>query len=244
MAGVTCSRRIALLSMLAIFLGACGGGQGIDRASGGGGIRASSGGALQYSCGARFSIERLEAPIPDDEIPHRAWEALRRVAERLQPDLGLNGDEDWGAVHYSGKEATFVAEKESRRFPYSSVTVEMSRRRWSFAGAGDCRPSAVTRDDKVAATWRLLDEPDDSDDELRLFATEESCSSGRKLAPEDFDPRVVYESDRILIALLTKPRKGASTCIGNPSTELTLELDEPIGDREIFDAGFYPFRRK
>ncbi|MFN2588718.1 MAG: hypothetical protein ABR613_11455 [Actinomycetota bacterium] len=239
--------RLGVLSLLAICLVACEGGIGGGSADGAGGGSGSGSGAssLMYSCGgARFSIERLESPIPDEEIPQDAWDALDKEAARLQPDLGLTGRDDWGAVRYSRSQVTFLTEKPSRRFPYSSFTLERARGDWSFAGAGDCRPSAVARDGKDAAEWRVVVEPGESDDELRLSASEMNCSSGRKLAPEDFEPRVVYEPDRILIALLTEPPEGAQTCIGNPWTRLTLELDEPVGDRDIYDAGFYPFRRR
>ena len=208
------------------------------------GTGSSSIDALSYTCGGSvFPVERLESPLPDEDVPEEAWAALRRESAGLEPELGLIGNDDWNAVLVSDERITFLLEKESRRHPFSSFTLESSNGEWSFASAGDCRPSAIVPG-REAAEWRVLEEPKAADRALVISATEMSCSSGRELAPDAFQPRVEYESDRILIALFTEPVEGAANCISNPSTRVTLTLDEAIGDRAIYDAGFYPFRRR
>lgn len=207
----------------------------------GGATRTVSGDALEYSCGvATLPLEALESTLPDEDVPAAAWAAIDEEISGREVELGLHGEEDWRAAAVSASEVTFLSDKLDPRSPYSYVTLERSPRSWTLGKAGGCRPSVVPPGDMVAAEWRLLDDSDEEDDDLLVEASEMSCSSGRHLAPDEFERRIRYESDRILVALFTQPVDGVATCIGNPYTTFTLALEQPVGDREVHDATFHP----
>jgi hypothetical protein len=43
-----------------------------------------------------------------------------------------------------------------------------------------------------------------------------------------------------VVTLAVVPRTGAQDCQGNPDTPFTLELDAPLGDRELLDGAHSP----
>ena len=50
-------------------------------------------------------------------------------------------------------------------------------------------------------------------------------------------PEVVLTDDAVLLAFAATPPPGEfQDCPGNPSVAVTIQLDEPLGDREIRDG--------
>lgn len=49
-------------------------------------------------------------------------------------------------------------------------------------------------------------------------------------------PEVVMTDTRVLIAFAARRRPGMQTCPGNPEQPVTVDLPEPLGDREIVDG--------
>jgi hypothetical protein len=79
--------------------------------------------------------------------------------------------------------------------------------------------------------------PDPRSRELTLLVTESSCNSG-----EDADGRIEVVNidetdDRVSLILGVRPRRGDQNCPSNPATPFTVTLSEPLGERDLFDAG-------
>jgi hypothetical protein len=54
---------------------------------------------------------------------------------------------------------------------------------------------------------------------------------------------IIYEPDRVVVIFTVDPLPdGAYTCPGNPPTGVTVELSEPLGDRQLLDGGEFPWR--
>lgn len=73
-----------------------------------------------------------------------------------------------------------------------------------------------------------------------VMVHEVDCASSRDPRPYLGEPHVVETEARVFVTLSSRQFQGAATCPGNPHVPLTLELDQPIGARQLFDAGTWP----
>lgn len=111
---------------------------------------------------------------------------------------------------------------------------------WSVTSAGPCELRLVMTDGETAVLE--LDPGRSPDREARTLAlqvTERGCASGQPAT--DRVTVTVTETDDVveLVAAVTPP-DGAQTCPSNPPTPVQVELDGPLGDRELVDAGRHP----
>ena len=49
-------------------------------------------------------------------------------------------------------------------------------------------------------------------------------------------------TEEVQLWIGVRPRSGGQHCQGNPATPFTIELDQPLGDREIVDVSVMPPR--
>lgn len=103
----------------------------------------------------------------------------------------------------------------------------------------DSTPSPVAGTSGDIANWELRD-PDAVTAEsvvLALAVTRLGCASG--VTGEVLEPRITYEAQRILIqvdvAPLERTEGQAYTCLSNNAVPVTIELTQPIGERELID---------
>lgn len=70
---------------------------------------------------------------------------------------------------------------------------------------------------------------------LKIEVTRVACASGR--TGEVLEPTVSYDPDRIVIQVdVGALDDGAYMCLGNDAVPVTIELDEPVGDRALVDG--------
>ena len=56
-------------------------------------------------------------------------------------------------------------------------------------------------------------------------------------------PSITDGAESISLVFAARPLEDDMfTCPGNPSTRVTVELREPLGDRRLLDAGLFPPR--
>jgi len=115
---------------------------------------------------------------------------------------------------------------------------------WSFRSAGDCDPARAFDDGLYPATWALPGaRPGPEATSITILVTERACASGHSSEGRLADPIVEYRDDAVLITTRVEPPVGDMfTCLGNPATEVTVELDEPLGDRQLLDGMWFPAR--
>jgi hypothetical protein len=127
----------------------------------------------------------------------------------------------------------------------SGVTYEQAADgTWSFTGGGECQPERFFGDGLDPVQWRLPGEPPPADaTTVTILATEIGCSGGQSADDRLAEPIVEYQEDAVVITMrVTPPEGGAFTCVGNPDSTVTVQLDEPLGDRELRDGLWYPAR--
>ncbi len=87
------------------------------------------------------------------------------------------------------------------------------------------------------AVWELMrsESIEPTTQTLEIGVSRLECSSGE--TGEVFAPSVRYEDARIVIGASVAPLEGdAHDCRGNEVVPVTVELDQPIGDRELVDG--------
>ena len=107
---------------------------------------------------------------------------------------------------------------------------------WYVSQSGPCALTVDLGELTVPAV-ALQVQPDPMSPELHLLVTEQSCNGG-----EDAEGRVEVVSidetaDRVSLVLGVRPRGGINACPSHPATPFTVTLSEPLGDREVVDAG-------
>ncbi|HEX6234808.1 MAG TPA: hypothetical protein VFZ63_16890 [Jiangellaceae bacterium] len=80
------------------------------------------------------------------------------------------------------------------------------------------------------------------DASVDLLVHERACASG-----ESADGRIKLielneTTEQIQLRIGVRPRDGDQDCQDNPPTPFTIDLSEPLGDREIVDASVLPPR--
>lgn len=84
------------------------------------------------------------------------------------------------------------------------------------------------------ASWRVAPDADIGPDTatVPLLVSEGGCASGDD-ARGRVHVEVDYDSDAVVLDVRVEPLRGDQECPSNPETPYTLELDEPLGDREL-----------
>ncbi len=89
--------------------------------------------------------------------------------------------------------------------------------------------------DGDVATWELRSPVDESSRSLDVLVTRLGCASG--VTGDVLAPRVEYEDDRIVVIIdVERFTEGAADCQDNDAVPDVVELDEPVGDREVVDG--------
>jgi hypothetical protein len=107
---------------------------------------------------------------------------------------------------------------------------------WYGSQSSSCALS-VDLGDLGVPELQLQSPTEPASQELHLLVTEPACNSG-----QDAEGRIevvsIEESDeRVAVLLGVRPRGGGQTCPSNPATPFTVTLAEPLGSREVVDAG-------
>jgi hypothetical protein len=128
--------------------------------------------------------------------------------------------------------------------PAAVTYTQASGGTWSFTGGGACRVQSHFDDGLGPMEWRLDGgRPAPDATSVPILATELGCSNGRPADDRLGDPIVEYREDAVVITMRVAPPEGTSfECRDNPAAEVTVQLDEPLGDRELRDGTWYPAR--
>jgi hypothetical protein len=116
---------------------------------------------------------------------------------------------------------------------------------WEMRESGDCRLAPAIEPD---TTFLELTEPRDGLDResttLTVGVTEMACTGGRDPIPHLREPVVVESDDAVTVFWTTRSMsgRGGATCIGPRPSDATLQLDHPLGDRQLLDGSTYPAR--
>ncbi|AYY14351.1 hypothetical protein EF847_18280 [Actinobacteria bacterium YIM 96077] len=87
-------------------------------------------------------------------------------------------------------------------------------------------------------------EPDAASSTVSLRAWEVDCANGQ--APDDraVEPVILDDDDTVSVVILVEPVQEGAECPGNPSFSVELELDEPLGERAVYDASVDPAQER
>lgn len=73
--------------------------------------------------------------------------------------------------------------------------------------------------------------------EVEILVREIGCADGDSAEGRIEEPEVEYTSDAVIVTIRVRAKGGDVTCPGNPLTPYVLELEEPMGERELLDGG-------
>ena len=198
---------------------------------------------LRYACGRfPFGPEILaRGPGTAELDPNPAAAALRTHLARSEPDVDFLPDSGWILAGMDGSGAEFVTV--GGDLGMKTVTVENGPGGWAVTGWGDCQPRIVLAEGLGPAEWwfdlaKPLPGP-----ETQVFdalVTEMSCASGRTADGRIVGPAIIATEEVVLVMFAVRPLPGAQNCPSNPSTRVTVDLGEPLGERALLDGGRLP----
>ena len=180
-----------------------------------------------------FPLSAIDSIEPMDQRP----EFVAAVADFLGDEEGqFWPQDDWQVLHETDDQAIVVHVDA----PYlSSMTIERTGGEWRWNGAssgGDCTLRLALPDGQGDVEWVLVEDPNPAATSILLTASERGCASGRAMGDRFNDPQVVETATRIAVVLSVQPLTGDQDCPGNPSLDVRIELDAPLGDREVVDG--------
>lgn len=231
-------RRGLLLALTALLLG-CGAG---PQAGFGPVEPLPTPGSLLVCSGEPFPHAGLHGPAvteADDEaaLAFREW----FEAEAREP-LARGGPEGWWVLQRSSDTAEFATGGHpEEQHPYQTVVFEREGAEWRFLRGGGCTPRPF-HPGGSAASWWPTDLVAAETSQLDIEVRERACASGESAEGRILDPVIRSDEHTVVVSVFVRPLDGDQTCPSNPATPFTLDLDEPLGDRELLDGGVYPPR--
>jgi hypothetical protein len=203
---------------------------------------------VRYDC---FGVDATAAEIADaDEVAeladHPGAAAFAAATDTLDGWLALEVENDrLGAIRPLEPPDVLDGEvRDHERLVVERVGEaggeEADADGWMASSAGPCTLRADL--DGLGAATILLD-PDaprsNDDTSLSLWVVEPACASGRP-ATGRVVTSVDETDDEIRLVVGVEPAGGDQECPSNPPTPITVELDEPLGDRPLVDAARLP----
>jgi hypothetical protein len=157
----------------------------------------------------------------------------------------------WRVVADDGERvtvATVVDDRPDAESALYSVDLVRTAQGWDWEGEGDCWPWARFqrggRTTGLGGYWRLDRRRPAPTARSRVVHLKvwylEGCRSAVRLRGR---PRVAMTEEAVLIAVPVATTSGGDVCIGGSPTRVAVRLPEPLGERDLYDAGTLPIRR-
>ncbi|MEM8903470.1 MAG: hypothetical protein AAGF02_07205 [Actinomycetota bacterium] len=182
----------------------------------------------------------LDALAPLDDEARSALEAARTGRASLEAAPFVEGYE-WSIADRT-EERMILLGRSSDPTDLASMGFErVSDGSWDVAGFGGCRiqVSAVGFGPARAA-FDPERQPDPTSTELPLQIIEMACAGGQAPDGREIVPVVTETATAVEVIVLVEGVVGGASCPGNPPVSITVELDEPLGDRVVLDGSIQP----
>ncbi len=195
---------------------------------------------LRFTCGSPlvFGAAALSAPGGAESADHPAAEALRRL---LQDGL-LPMRHGWQLVVLDDTSALFlVRARPNEGFAYSSAELTLEDSIWTYVRSGQCDIQPIF-EDVGRAQWELApgETVSTSSQTFKVLVTELECASGTSPEGRVVPAAMLRYEDTLVVVFGVKPLTGAQTCQPGPPAEVTLDLGEPLGERQLMDGAEFP----
>ena len=196
--------------------------------------------AARYDCfGVTATADELEAaPSVADLGDHPGFAAFAASTDDVDQWRAVEvDDEHIGAIRALDPPDINMGEVRD----HERMIVALAEGNWRVVSAGPCSLRG-TLPNGLGATTVLLDPdavPTAADTSLSLWVVESACASGQ-VATGRVTVLVEETPEAVRLMVGVKPLAGASSCQGNPPTPVTVELDEPLGNRRLMDVGRLP----
>lgn len=238
--------------VVALLLAGCGGASDTSISVGSGSTPAPSEDGSTVNCGGSVYDPGVLADAPPvSSLPEGPAGAVDDAgAPAFDPSL------DWKVVHQSDDRVDLVRELDQPVDnvggdvrTHASRTLELITDSgnvpdgWLLTSAGPCAQRLVTDGDLGDADLMLAETPSPGDTVVELRVVERRCASGQSAEGRIELVELTETADEVRLRIGVRPPEGSQqTCPGNPSTPFTVELSEPLGDRQIVDASVVPAR--
>lgn len=225
---------------VALILTGCAGPPDGGRPSGG-----AATGDLECS-GTTIGVEAYADAEPASDATGVAAEAIASAVDDAGVEVAFDDPGAWLVVEASSAGVTLLR-------PYAEpsdvrgigvlddhelrVIAPLGDEPWMLGRAASC---ALSRDpDPLAPADVALDEtdpPSPDDESVSLLVTERACNGGRDAAGRVRLVHLAETDEAVTVWAAVEPEEGDASCPSNPPTPFTVDLAEPLGDREILDG--------
>lgn len=202
-----------------------------------------------YACGAlTFTAEGMSAAPPADDLGADGQAALEGHAmEPIDPGDG------WRLLAETGSELELIRELDQpqpsgpgdvrsheflRAHTVTGVT-NVPDGGWVLDAQGICTPR-LDLAPLGPAEVVLAEPPSPEARQIELEVYERACAGGR---PADGRVEIVEQEmsdEQLMLVVGVRALEGTQDCPSNPPTPVTIQLDDPLDDREVVDASTLP----
>lgn len=242
---------VVLAVLVALLLTGCGQGGSTSTLGSAGNGRAQSESPETVECGGSvYDAAALSDAPPVSSLPEGP---ARAVDDAGAP--AFDPQEDWNVVHQDASRVDLVRElaepldhgggdvrtHESRTLERITGASNVPDGTWLLMSAGPCVQRLVGDDGLGPADVTLAGTPPQDETALDLLVRERDCASGRN-AEGRVDVELEETAEQVLLRVRVERLAGDQSCPGNPATPVTVELADPLADREVVDASTVPAR--
>jgi hypothetical protein len=208
--------------------------------------------AATVNCGGSvYDPTKLADAPPVSSLPDRPAGAVEDVGAPA-----FDASQDWKVVYQSDDRVDLVREldepfdngggdirtHESRTLERVTGASNVPDGTWMLMSRGPCTQRLAIDDDLGEADLTLADTPSPGDTSVDLLVHERECASGHSAEGRIELVELNETTEQVQLRVGVRPRDGDQNCQGNPPTPFTIDLGEPLGDREIVDASVVPPR--
>ncbi len=194
---------------------------------------------VQATCGA---VEFTEFPPDLDQFPALTAELETALDELFNgPEGGFLQDWEWRLAEEREDRVVLFGLPTREGEGYGSVVFERQGSDLSPTNWGGCNLAVEAVGFGPAHTELDPDRPaDPGSTEIPILVEERACADGGALNGRQVVAVVLETSSTVEIISLVEPVPGMAGCPGNTPNPWVAELESPLGDRTIYDAGRIP----
>lgn len=204
---------------------------------------------LAYECNGRpIDAARYDADMRADELTGDAAAALASVVDDLGAGATPKDLGEWVVTAESPTSITVLrpydavddsgADHDVRIFEQLSALPATGEKGWMLTSSASCAlaidPTPLTPAEVNLDPSAL---PEQDATQLALLVTERACNSGKDATGRVELITLEETEDAVIVHIAVRTSDdGMATCQSNPPTPFTVELESPLGDREIHDG--------